>query len=100
MNTTRRQFLNQSSLGLAAGGMAFHTWSGLAADGAAPVVGGQRPLVVSTWGFGQPANDVALKVLLAGGAALDAVEQGIRLVEARGNSSVGLAGIPNAAGVV
>lgn len=71
-----------------------------AAPSAPAVTPGERPLIVSTWGFGRPANDVALKVLLDGGAPLDAVEQGIRLVEARGNSSVGLAGIPNAAGVV
>ena len=42
-----------------------------------------------------------MKVILAGGALLDAVEQGIWVTESDpGNSSVGLAGIPNAAGVV
>ena len=40
-------------------------------------------------------------MLLAGGPILDAVEQGIWVTESdRGNSSVGLGGIPNAAGVV
>ena len=58
------------------------------------------PLIVSTWGFGKPANELALKVLQSGGAALDAVEQGVRLVESSGNTSVGLSGLPNAAGVV
>lgn len=59
-----------------------------------------RPLVVSTWPFGKEANDKALAVLLAGGSTLDAVEQGIRVTEASGNSSVGLSGKPNAAGFV
>ena len=58
------------------------------------------PLIVSTWGFGKPANELALKVLQGGGSALDAVEQGVRLVETSGNASVGLSGKPNAAGVV
>ena len=58
------------------------------------------PLIVSTWGFGKPANELALKVLQGGGSALDAVEQGVRLVETSGNTSVGLSGKPNAAGVV
>ena len=39
-------------------------------------------------------------MLQGGGSALDAVEQGVRLVESSGNSSVGLSGKPNAAGVV
>ena len=34
------------------------------------------PLIVSTWGFGKPANELALNVLQGGGSALDAVEQG------------------------
>ncbi|MEW6161095.1 MAG: N(4)-(beta-N-acetylglucosaminyl)-L-asparaginase, partial [Verrucomicrobiota bacterium] len=44
--------------------------------------------------------EAALKKMQDGGSLLDAVEHGIRLTEASGNSSVGLAGIPNAAGVV
>ena len=58
------------------------------------------PLIVSTWGFGRPANELALKVLQGGGSALDAVEQGVCLVETSGNASVGLSGKPNAACVV
>ena len=58
------------------------------------------PLIVSTWGFGKPANELALNVLQGGGSALDAVEQGVRLVESSGNTSVGLSGLPNAASVV
>ncbi len=59
------------------------------------------PCFVSTWPFGQPANDKALSTLQSGQSLLDAVEQGIRLVEADvSNTSVGAGGTPNAAGVV
>lgn len=62
---------------------------------------GDAPLIVSTWPFGKPSNDEALRVLLAGGSILDAVEQGIGLAESTSpNQSVGLGGKPNAAGVV
>lgn len=59
---------------------------------------GHRPLVISTWPFGKPANDRALEILQSGGSTLDAVEQGIRVTENSNNSSVGLSGKPNAAG--
>lgn len=63
----------------------------------APQVAG--PLVISTWPFGKFANDIAIATLLANGARLDAVEQGIREVERRSSDkSVGLGGRPNAAG--
>ena len=62
---------------------------------------GDKPLIVSTWRFGKPANDAALKILQAGGSILDAVEKGIWVAESDPtNTSVGLSGIPNAAGVV
>ncbi len=57
-----------------------------------------RPLIISTWPFGKAANEQALKSIRNGGSTLDAVEQGIRLTEDSGNSSVGLSGKPNAAG--
>ena len=59
------------------------------------------PLFVSTWPFGKLVNEVALKVLQEGGSALDAVEQGIWVMEEDENdSSIGIGGKPNAAGVV
>lgn len=72
------------------------------AAGATAVQAKERPLIVSTWPFGKPANDRALLVLLQkGGSVLDAVEQGIKVVEADpSNRSVGLGGIPNSAGIV
>lgn len=58
------------------------------------------PVFVSTWPFGRAANETALETLGQGGL-LDAVEQGIRVVEADPEEhSVGLGGTPNAEGVV
>lgn len=96
MNMSRRQFVGGTAAGLlgvaaSPGGGA----SALASDS------DSLPLIVSTWPFGKPSNDVALGVLLAGGSILDAVEQGICLAETNApNRSVGLGGKPNAAGVV
>ncbi len=59
------------------------------------------PLFVSTWPFGKAANERSLEVFQDGGSVLDAVEQGIHVPEADpDNASVGLGGLPNAAGVV
>jgi len=92
----RRRFLTQTGLGLlaASAGTAGRS-AGLKSEP------GRGPLIVSTWGFGKASNDAALKVLVRGDSILDAVEQGIWVTESdAGNSSVGLAGNPNAAGVV
>ncbi len=59
------------------------------------------PLVISTWNFGIPANEAAMKVIEQGGSALDAVESGVMIVEADPEStSVGRGGFPDAAGDV
>lgn len=89
-------------------GGALATTSGLLIGGAMSerslIAGGraaQRPLFVSTWAFGKPVNDRALKVAQDGGSTLDAIEQGIWIAEEdASNASVGLGGSPNAAGVV
>ena len=43
----------------------------------------RKPIVISTWSHGIPANDAAWKILSAGGRALDAVEQGVMVPESR-----------------
>jgi isoaspartyl peptidase/L-asparaginase-like protein (Ntn-hydrolase superfamily) len=59
------------------------------------------PLVVSTWPFGMPANEVAWKVLSAGGPAVDAVEAGVTSCEEDASvDSVGWGGLPDASGEV
>src|ERR1700754_242093 len=60
-----------------------------------------KPLVVSTWDFGVPANKAAWGVLSAGGRALDAVEAGVKIPEAdMKNHTVGRAGYPDRDGHV
>jgi N4-(beta-N-acetylglucosaminyl)-L-asparaginase len=93
MNMSRRKFVRGAALGLAAG-------AAVAQAQTSPEKG-QVPLIVSTWPFGKPSNDAALKILLDGGSILDAVERGIWVTEdAAPNKSVGLGGAPNAAGFV
>ncbi len=59
------------------------------------------PVVVSTWPFGLRANSAAMETLKRGGSALDAVEQGVQVVEADPEvTSVGYGGLPHAAGEV
>ena len=60
-----------------------------------------KPIVLSTWRFGLKANDEAWKVLDANGHALDAVEQGVRIIESDPTErSVGYGGRPDRDGHV
>lgn len=99
---TRRKFLTQAALGTTA------TFIGIGCESAesqnqelaiyaTPV----RPIVISTWDFGKKANEAAMKILGDGGSALDAVEQGVRVIEAdETNQSVGIGGRPDREGAV
>jgi len=61
----------------------------------------RKPVVVSTWNHGVPANAEAWPILAESGRALDAVERGVRVVEADPDSmSVGYGGRPDRDGVV
>lgn len=95
---TRRQFVAQTSLALAAVGAGCQSARRLPTMNARTA---QRPLVVSTWPFGKPANEQALATVRAGGSGLDAVVAGIGNAESDlANDSVGAGGLPNAEGVV
>lgn len=60
-----------------------------------------EPIVISTWKHGLEANDEAWKVISSGGAALDAVENGVKVTEADiTNRSVGIGGRPDSDGHV
>lgn len=100
---TRRHFLATAAFG-AAGAASFFAMSSRADERSAKIARWateQRPLVISTWKFGKPANEKAVQVIQAGGSALDGVERGINVTEADPTmDSVGLSGKPNAAGVV
>jgi N4-(beta-N-acetylglucosaminyl)-L-asparaginase len=63
-----------------------------------PQAGG--PLAIATWNFGLKGTEKAYALMQSGSSPLDAVEQGIRVVESLGDGSVGLSGRPNAAGFV
>jgi isoaspartyl peptidase/L-asparaginase-like protein (Ntn-hydrolase superfamily) len=95
MTLSRRQFVSRTALGL----FSLSGVPALAADRRGQK--GDFPLIVSTWPFGKPSNEEALKVLERGGSILDAVEHGIWVAESSSaNQSVGLGGKPNAAGFV
>lgn len=90
MKTNRRDFLKLSA---AAGAV------GLASGVKAAT--SNKPVVVSTWEHGIPANNAAWKVLNKGGRALDAVEAGVRVPEGDPTiRTVGYGGYPDAKGVV
>lgn len=60
----------------------------------------QLPIVVSTW-ENMPANDKAWSIISKGGRALDAVEEGVKVVEADvKNMTVGYGGRPDRDGFV
>lgn len=62
---------------------------------------GRSPVVVSTWKHGIPANEAAWEVVAADGAALDAVEAGVRVTEADPDTrTVGRGGYPDREGTV
>src|SRR5215813_3315379 len=59
-----------------------------------------NPIVISTWIAGIEANKSAWKILSAGGRALDAVEEGVKVTEASQNCCVGLGANPDRDGFV
>ena len=60
-----------------------------------------EPVVISTWDHGLLANRVPWDILAAGGKSLDAVEEGVRVVESDPNiRTVGMGGYPDRDGIV
>lgn len=91
---TRRKFIVNSLIGSSA----ILTSCKAAAFGTEAV---NRPVVLSTWDFGFPANAEAWKVLQNGGRALDAVEAGVKIPEADPKvQTVGYGGFPDRDGLV
>ncbi|TDQ76732.1 isoaspartyl peptidase/L-asparaginase family protein [Sphingobacterium yanglingense] len=92
---SRRRFLRKIGVGSLALGLAPNLSKGMSLEKV------NKPVVLSTWDFGLKANEEAWKVLSAGGRALDAVEQGVRLTEADPTErSVGYGGRPDRDGKV
>jgi L-asparaginase/N4-(beta-N-acetylglucosaminyl)-L-asparaginase len=77
-------------------------WLKACGQAPAPVIGpGRKPVVISTWNHGLPANAAAWEILQAGGRALDAVEAGVRVPEADPSiMTVGYGGFPDRDGHV
>ncbi|MBC3542339.1 N(4)-(beta-N-acetylglucosaminyl)-L-asparaginase [Rufibacter sediminis] len=96
---SRRHFLRLSALGTAfvSGVYPLHkAFSGTLQAGKT-----NKPLVISTWDHGMPANDAAWKILSQNGHALDAVEAGVRVPEGDPNvRTVGYGGFPDREGNV
>ena len=94
MPLDRRRFLRLSSTGALASAV---PWA-RAADLLAPPA---SPVIISTWDHGLDANTKAWQVLGEGGSALDAVVEGVAVVENDlGNRSVGQGGRPDRDGHV
>jgi len=97
MKNTRRNFIKMSALSAAA-----IPFANISAD---PLQVNKsdvnKPIVLSTWNFGLVANQSAWEILNKGGRALDAVEAGVKFVEADPKQkSVGLGGRPDRDGRV
>ena len=104
---SRRNFLEAAALGtVAAGTGGVLGGSAQAAD--APAARGKfflgkftAPVALSTWGFGLAASRAAVRILQVSGSPLDAVENGINVVEKDPKvDSVGVGGVPNEEGDV
>ena len=91
--TTRRRFIKLSALGTTM----------LSAPAFLSSAAGlqNKPIVISTWDFGLPANEAAWKILSPGGRALDAVEAGTKIPEGDPKvTSVGYGALPDRDGYV
>ncbi|HEY4287282.1 MAG TPA: N(4)-(beta-N-acetylglucosaminyl)-L-asparaginase [Puia sp.] len=93
--STRRKFLYSSALG----SFGLLLTKKLAAATAPAAVTG-HPIVISTWDTGLAANKGAWEVLGRNGAALDAVEAGVKVTESELNCCVGLGANPDRDGFV
>lgn len=101
----RRKFLKTSLIGTAAlaTGCSMASQEEVGKDSGEVVLGPRTnaPVILSTWKHGIPANNKAWEVMEQGGSVLDAVEQGVALVESDfTNRSVGLGGRPDRDGKV
>lgn len=94
----RRKFLQSSILSSAS---ILFSKKSLSIKNSSPALKSIKPIVISTWDFGQAANAEAWKTLSAGGNVIDAVEAGVKIPEADAtNQTVGLGGYPDRDGKV
>jgi N4-(beta-N-acetylglucosaminyl)-L-asparaginase len=94
--SSRRRFLRKSALLTSIGSL---LGAGAKADILYNASLVNKPIVISTWEHGIPANEAAWQILSNGGKAIDAVEAGVKVPEADPNvKSVGYGGYPDADG--
>ena len=101
MRSNRRAFV--SKLSLSALGLLFTKKSNAQSQDIVnnDASNNKGPIFVSTWKHGVQANKEALRILKEGGSGLDAVEYGVRIIEADpDNTSVGMGGLPDRTGKV
>lgn len=97
----RRKFLLQSILTGASIGLHACTTAAQKAISSPSKAAVVKPLAISTWYHGLAANEVAWQILEKDGRAVDAVEQGVAIVEADPTgTSVGIGGAPDRDGYV
>jgi isoaspartyl peptidase/L-asparaginase-like protein (Ntn-hydrolase superfamily) len=95
----RRRFIVQGSV--VSAGILINPKTGISQDYFSVPGKPAFPMVITTWDFGIKANAVAYKIMSEGGKSLDAVEEGIKVIEADAdNSSVGIGGLPDRDGIV
>lgn len=96
----RRQFIQQSSIGTIVAVSASSQLACAQAPASEETKSAIIPTAIATW-TNLPATEAAWEVIQNGGRALDAVEQGVRVVEADPNDqSVGYGGRPDREGMV
>lgn len=96
--STRRKFLKLSALTASLFAVNKSKATEVLQKETKPVI---KPIVISTWNFGVPANAAAWEILTKNGKALDAVEAGVKIPEADPKErSVGLGGRPDRDGRV
>jgi isoaspartyl peptidase/L-asparaginase-like protein (Ntn-hydrolase superfamily) len=101
MKISRRKFIQGSAI-LSTGAMLGTTHAKtIFGNSEKSITENSRPIVISTWKHGIAANEEAWKILIKGGRALDAVENGVRITEADPDiTSVGYGGYPDRDGHV
>lgn len=98
-NSNRRNFIKTAALASAA--VALQSFNSNSEEEVLVSKKGKKPIVLSTWRFGIPANEAAWEVLKNKGTALDAVEAGVKIPEADPKErSVGYGGRPDRDGRV
>lgn len=102
MKNDRRDFLKKTSIGVGlVGSLGMTQLTACAEPKKKQNTTVRKPIVVSTWNHGLPANEVAWKILKEGKSALDAVEAGVRVPESDPEvRTVGLGGYPDRDGNV